>query len=173
MSLVIELLPRYGRALVVGGGAVATRKAQSLVEGGFSVTVVAPAVATDIAHLRGVRVIERAFEPADLRGHRLVFACTDSREVNEAVGEAARAAGMLVVVADSQDESTFFTPALHRDGDLSVAVGTGGASPTLARKILDRLVVALGSGWAQRVDETRRERRERIASRGGAAEPDE
>lgn len=175
MSLLIELLPRYGSALVVGGGAVAARKVRSLIEGEFRVTVVAPEVCAEIAEIARigeVRCERRPFDPADLAGHGLAFACTDSREVNAMVGEAARAAGILVVVADAQDESTFFSPAVHRDGDLAVAVSTSGASPALAREVLERAVVALGKGWAERVDGARAARQRRRTSRAGT-EPDE
>lgn len=166
MGLMAELLPRQGRALVVGGGNVAKRKVRTLVEASFAVTVIAPEIDGEIRAMAGVICIERGYEPGDIAGHMLVFACTDSREANRAVGEAARAAGVLVDVTDSQEESTFFTPAVHRDGALTVAVSTGGASPALARQVLDRMVTALGSGWARRVEAARSERRERLAARG-------
>ncbi len=165
MGLMAELLPRHGRALVVGGGTVAKRKVRALVEASFDVTVVAPEIEQGIRAMAGVVCIERTYEPGDIEGHSLVFACTDAREVNRAVGEAASAAGLLVDVTDSQEESSFFTPAVHRDGGLTVAVSTGGASPALARQVLDRMVAALENGWAQRVEAARSERRERLAGR--------
>jgi precorrin-2 dehydrogenase/sirohydrochlorin ferrochelatase len=173
MGLMAELLPRHGRALVVGGGNVAARKVRALVEASFAVTVVAPEIDRGIRAIAGVVCVERAYEPGDIDGHMLVFACTDARDVNRAVGEAARAAGVLVDVTDSQEESTFFTPAVHREGALTVAVSTGGASPALARQVLDRIVTALGAGWAQRVEAARTERRERLAARGANAGNDD
>ena len=166
MSLMVELQPSAGPALVVGGGAVAERKVRGLLEAGFRVTVVAPEIGEAI-RAAGVECRVRSFEARDIAGHAIVFACTDSREVNHAVGEAARAAGVLVVVADSQEESTFFTPAVHRDGDLVVAVSTGGASPALAMEVRDRIAAALGDGWDERVRVARSERQERLARAGG------
>jgi precorrin-2 dehydrogenase/sirohydrochlorin ferrochelatase len=157
MSLPIGLLPRFGRALVVGGGGVAERKVAGLVEAGFAVTVVAPRVNSAIRG-RVAEIRARPFEPGDLEGHAIVFACTDDRRVNRAVGEAARARGLPVLVADSQAESTFFTPAVHRDGDLVVAVSTGGASPRLAAELRDRVARALGEGWAHAVAVARAKR---------------
>lgn len=161
----IELRPEAGPALVVGGRAVAERKVRGLLEAGFRVTVVAPEIGETI-RAAGVECRVRAFEVGDIDGHAIVFACTNSREVNRGVGEAARAAGIFVVVADSQEESTFFTPAVHRDGDLVVAVSTGGASPTLAMEVRDRIASALGGGWDERVRVARSERQERLAAAG-------
>lgn len=169
MSILIELLPCFGRALVVGGGTIAERKIRGLVEGGFCVTVVAPQVAAGIPALPGVTVHARRFSEADIAGHTLVFACTDDRTVNRQVGEAARASGALVGVADRREESTFYTPAVHRDGDLAVAVSTGGSSPALARDIRDLVATALGRGWNERVAAARTERSDRRRSRGGVS----
>jgi len=162
VSLMVEVRPAAGPALVVGGGVVAERKVRGLLDAGFRVTVVAPEI-LDSIRATGVETRERDFQASDVAGHALVFACTDSREVNRAAGEAARAAGIFAVVADSQEESTFFTPAVHRDGDLVVAVSTGGASPVLAREVRDRIAESLGYGWAERVQAARAERQERLA----------
>jgi precorrin-2 dehydrogenase / sirohydrochlorin ferrochelatase len=166
VSLMVELLPSAGRALVVGGGAVAERKVHGLLEAGFRVRVVALEVLDSIGQ-PGVEVLKRPFEAGDVAGNAIVFACTNSRKVNRAVGAAARDANVPVVVADSQEESTCFSPAVHRDGDLQVAVSTGGASPVLAREVRDQVAAALGTGWAERVQAARTARQERLA--GAAA----
>lgn len=161
MSIMIELQPAAGPALVVGGGEVATRKVRNLVEGGFAVTVIAPEVAPEIRSLPNVTIVEAPFEAADLpydAPFALVFACTDDRALNQRVGELARRAKILVVVADSQPESTFFTPATLRDGALSIGVSTGGASPSLARELRARIAAELGSGWAEKVEAAREQR---------------
>ena len=102
MGLIVELYPSAGPALVVGGGSVALRKARGLVEAGFAVDLVAPEVAPELRALTGVTIRERAFAASEVPGHAIVFACTDRREVNRAVGEVARAAGITVVVAGSR-----------------------------------------------------------------------
>jgi len=157
MGLMLELQPSLGPVLVVGGGNVALRKARAAVEAGFEVTVVAPAITADLLAL-GVRCVERPVEERDLDGAAVVFACTDDREVNRAVGAWARARRIPVVVADSPEESTAFSPAVHRDGDLVVGVSTNGASPELAQHVRDRIAAAIGTGWASRVERARRER---------------
>ena len=82
--------------------------------------------------------------------------------MNREVGRLARAARIPVVVADRQAESTFFTPATLRDGDLAVAVSTGGASPKLASLIRQRVAEAIGPDWAESVGAARLERDARL-----------
>lgn len=162
----IELLPGAGHALVVGGGVIAARKVRNLAGAQFAVTVVAPSVLEEIRLAPHVTVFEREYQDGDLDlgvGFALVLACTDSREINRAIGTAARARGIPVLVADRQAESTFFTPAVLRDGDLAVAVSTGGASPSLARVIRERIVAALGPGWSGVLRTARAEREAHLA----------
>jgi len=128
MSVMIELRPSAGPVLVVGGGAVALRRVRNLSDGGFRITVVAPSILDEIRGLPGVTCFARTFIDTDIPDGEsrwaLVLACTGERDVNRRIGEAARAHAIPVVVADSQDESTFFTPATLRDGGLQVAVST-------------------------------------------------
>ncbi len=163
MGLLIDLQPSAGPALVVGGGTVAARKVRGLVEAGFDVVIVAPEVLPEITRAR-VEVLQRAFAPDDIASSAfaVVFACTSSREVNRLVGELAREQNIPVVVADAQEESTFFSPAVLRDGDLAVAVSTGGASPALARDLRERIAQALGDGWAETIEQSRAEREQRL-----------
>lgn len=163
--MMIDLRSEAGPALIVGGGKVAARKAKSLAEAEFRMVVIAPVIDDSIRALPWVTLIERAFSADDLlvsAPYALVFACTDSRPVNREVGRLARAARIPVVVADRQAESTFFTPATLRDGDLAVAVSTGGASPKLASLIRQRVAAAIGPDWAKSVGAARLERDARL-----------
>lgn len=169
MSVVLEVHPSLGPALVAGGGAIALRRTKMLVEGGFQVTVVSPETLPEfdaLASAMDVRRVGRAWQPADLEGVAIAFACTDDREVNRAIGVAARAAGVLVGVADRQEESTIFVPATHRDGALTIAVSTGGASPTAARTIRDALRAAADPAWPALIEAGRAAR----SGRRGAAQ---
>lgn len=163
MSILIELRAGAGPILVVGGGNVALRKVRTLAAGGFAATVVAPDVSPDLEPLAEV-IERRLFEEADIGNTpwALVMACTGSREVNRRVGELAREAHIPVLVADAQDESTFTSPATLRDGDLQVAVSTGGADPVLAREVRERIVAALGPGWGATIAAARKARQERL-----------
>ncbi len=166
----IELRPEAGPALIVGGGAVALRKARNLAEGEFRIAVIAIEISDRLRQQPFVTVYERGFEDSDMDAAApwaLVFACTSDRAVNRRVGELARARNIPVVVTDAQDESTFFTPATIRDGDLAIAVSTGGASPSLAKAIRERIVAALGPGWGTVTYLARQERQKRLAEKRG------
>lgn len=150
-----------GRALIVGGGTIALRKARTLVEGGLTALVIAPEFAAAFASLEGLECESRPFAIDDLARERwsLVFACTSDRALNRAIGEAAREAGLLVLVADAQDESSFSTPATLRDGALAVALSTGGAAPAVTKALREQVLGALGEGWAERIVQAAQERR--------------
>jgi len=117
--------------LVVGGGRVALRKVEGLLRAGAAVTVVAPSVSDGFRDL-GVRIVERAYESGDLDGVRLVITATDVPNVNAAVAEESTRRGIWVNSADDPANCSFTLPAVARDGAVTVAVGTGGASPALA-----------------------------------------
>ena len=149
MGLLIDLQPAAGPALVVGGGTIAARKVRNLAEAKFETVVVAPATLDEIRSLPSVTVVERAFIDPDLqlRAFSVVFACTDARDLNARIGNLARAARIPVVVADAAEESTFYTPATLREGEVAIAVSTGGSSPGLARALRERIASALAPEW--------------------------
>ncbi len=121
--------------LVVGGGAVARRKVQSLLDVGAVVTIVSPDFCDELRAFDGVRRIERPFEEQDVAGACLVYAATDDPAVNSAVAAAARKHGALVNVVDTPAECDFIVPSTLTRGDLTISVSTGGAAPALARRL--------------------------------------
>ncbi len=128
--------------LVVGGGAVAERKAEGLLAAGARVTVVSPALTPRIdtwAREDQLRVIRREYHAEDLAGQSLVFVATDDGAVNARVAGDARRVGLLVNAADDPAHCDFILPAVLRRGELMVAVSTGGASPALSRAVRDEL----------------------------------
>lgn len=151
MSLPVLLNSGIGRVLVVGGGTIAARKVDAFARGEFNVTVLAPDIAPSLLALERVRHMEGYWKPGAEAGFALVLACTNDRAVNRHIGEACRAAGIPVLVADAAEESTFTMMALHRDGPLTIAVATDGTVPGLARQVRDRIASLLGDGWANLV----------------------
>jgi siroheme synthase-like protein len=135
------------RCVVVGGGRVAGRKVEGLVACGAVVHVVAPAIADEVKALASSWE-ERAYAPGDLDGARLVVTTTDDPAVNQRVFDDAEAAGVWVNSADDPERCTFTLPAVARQGPITVAVGTGGASPALASWLRDRVAADLGPEYA-------------------------
>ena len=128
-------------AVIVGGGSVATRKARALIDAGARVTVVAPDVTAELAdaeRLRQVAIVHEEYDRDRIKGATLVIAATDSRDVNAQVAVDAQANGQLVNITDYPDEGNFHTMALHRIGDVTIAVSAGGV-PGAAARIRDAI----------------------------------
>ncbi|MBI3270907.1 MAG: bifunctional precorrin-2 dehydrogenase/sirohydrochlorin ferrochelatase [Planctomycetes bacterium] len=147
----IGLLLKGKKALVVGGGPVALRKALTLSEAGARVVVVAPAMEPEFAahaRARGWRLVRRRFRASDLDGATLAIGATDRLEVNEAVARGCERRGIPVNLAAPPERSTFLVPALHRQGDLVLSVSTNGQSPALAQAIREELRRSYGPTFA-------------------------
>jgi precorrin-2 dehydrogenase len=132
----------HRRCAVVGGGAVAERKVEGLLEVGAGVMVISPAITEGLCDLlaRGaIRHLAREYQTGDLAGYDLVFVATDDAAVNAAVCRDARAQDVWVNSADDPDHCDFILPAVIRRGDLTVAISTGGASPAATRAIREEL----------------------------------
>lgn len=128
-------------AVVIGGGSVGTRKALSLAEAGANVQVVSPIVSPELEEaerLRRVTIVREAYHPRHLDHATLVVAATDSREVNAQIAVDANSRGKLVNITDYPDEGNFHTMALHRSGDVTIAVSSGGV-PGAASRIRDAI----------------------------------
>ena len=128
-------------AVVVGGGAVGTRKALALVEAGAQVLVVSPRVTPELEaaeRSRGLSIVREEYSATHLGRSILVVAATDSREVNAQVALDAHSSGKLVNITDYPDEGNFHTMAVHRSGDVTIAVSSGGV-PGAAARIRDAI----------------------------------
>ena len=134
------------RCLVVGGGAVATRKIRGLLDAGAVVTVVAPETSIEVrkmAEKGQVEWIARAFEVSDVQRVSLVFVATNDPTVNQLAVVAAKNAAVWVNAADDPTASDFHLPALVRSGPVTVAVASEGSSPALSAWLRDRVADAL------------------------------
>ena len=137
----VDLEGKHG--LIVGGGAVALRKAKKLLPYGPRLTVVAPELNPEFQELQGVELLRRPFADADLDGCAFAMAATDDREVNHYIAELCGQRRIPVNVADSREDSTFLFPALLRRGELSVGVSASGAAPAAAACVRDRFAEVL------------------------------
>jgi precorrin-2 dehydrogenase / sirohydrochlorin ferrochelatase len=129
------------KVVVVGGGRVAKRKISSLIATKANITVVAPKISMEIQQLVESGKIDwlaKSFSIEDIEGAFLVFAATNEKDLNRKIKDAAEVC-TLVTIADDPAGSDFHVPAKVQRGRLTVAVSTGGASPTLARKIRSQL----------------------------------
>ena len=145
------------RCLVVGGGHVAARKAKALLACKANVTMVAPEAHEALGLLASdgtIGAIEsdplnvqlRPYEAGEAGDYMLVVTATGVKDVDRAVADDARRAGIWVNSADDPANCTFLLPAVHRRGPVTVTVSTSGSSPALATWLRGRIAQSLGPG---------------------------
>lgn len=137
--------------LLVGGGNVAARKLDILLDAGAQVTVVAPDINEAVATLENdsVSILRQQYAPSMLEGIDLVIAATDDQALNETVYNDASERHLFVNVVDNPDLCTFIMPAIIDRSPITVAVGTGGAAPVLARLLRGKIESALPHSYGQ------------------------
>ncbi|HXQ30241.1 MAG TPA: siroheme synthase CysG [Gemmatimonadales bacterium] len=143
---------RGRRAVVIGGGAIAEQKVGGLLEAGAQVVVVSPELTwklEDLAATGAIALERRAYRPGDLARAFVAIAATDDRSVNALVWEEAEDRGVLLNAVDDLPHCSFIAPAVHRVGDIAVAVSTGGKSPALAVRLRERIATLIGAEHAQ------------------------
>jgi siroheme synthase-like protein len=139
---------RDKRVVVIGAGSVGQRKVVSLHQAQANVTLVDPEL-PDSLDLPPVTMLAEPYRREHLEGAAMVFVCTDDRELNARVARDARDAGAIVNAADQNEDCDFFAPATIHDGDVVVAIGTGGASPALSALLKGILKTALPENIGQ------------------------
>ena len=140
LPIVVEM--EHRPCLVVGGGAVAERKVETLLGLDAEVTVVSPSLAPRLsswAQSKKIAYLARRYRKNDLRGYDMAFVATNDGRVNAKVAEDGRRIGVWVNTADDPRHCDFILPAIVRRGRLVVAVSTGGASPAMARRVREVL----------------------------------
>ncbi len=135
--------------LIVGGGKVALRKAEKLLPYGPVIHLVSPVFAEEFYAMPALRLNVGEFQPDMLENMSFVIAATDDAELNHRVSVLCRARNIPVNVVDDKDACSFIFPALVKRGALSVGISTGGASPSAAIYLKDRINALL----PERLDE--------------------
>ena len=149
--VLLELSGR--RCVVIGSLPVREGKVEALLAGGANDVLVVADTPSErlegLEDLEGVVVARRAWTTADVQEAFLVIGHDPDPQVRGQLAIAARAAGALVNVVDDIPGCDWAMPAIVRRGELLVAIGTGGASPALARKMRERLETEYGPEWAE------------------------
>src|SRR5271154_2007375 len=129
------------RVLVVGGGAVASRRVPALLDAGAAVELVSPQITPSLEDLAAAAKItwtRRPYQPGDCQDAWLVCACTDDPAVNRAVADEAEAERIWYVRADDRHQSAAWTPAQGATGDVKIGVLTG--DPRRSAQLRDSLL---------------------------------
>ncbi len=124
--------------VIIGGGEVAARKAQRLVQCGARVTVVSRKLSAEMMGMKEkhtISHIDADYDAAHLRDAFMVIGATDRNEINESIAGDARSLGIMVNIVDDPEHCDFILPSVMNRGDLSISISTGGKSPALAKKL--------------------------------------
>lgn len=149
--------------LIVGGGKVATRKVENLLNANAQVTLIAPKISNDLKQLssqKTITVLNRKYESTDILRSILVIAATDNAEVNKQIAQDCDKANIMVNVVDDPKLCSFIFPSILDRSPVTVAVSTGGASPVLARQLRMKLETMIPSacGYLAAITEEYREK---------------
>lgn len=111
--------------LLVGGGKVATHKGSIMSRFVNRVTVIAPEFTPEIKQLP-FTFIQKEYEKGDLKGFFLVYVCTGDHELNAQIKADAETLGILTSVCDAPMLCDFVSPAIHKEGRVTISVGSNG-----------------------------------------------
>ena len=148
----IHLDIKNRNCLVVGGGAVGTRKVRTLLECGARVSVVSPEPTQQLKKLAAEGAIilaQRVYQSADLDGAFLVIGATDDESLNRQISNDAARTHTLCNIADRPEVCNFILPSIVQRGDLVITISTSGKSPALAKQLRQKLETQFGKEYAE------------------------
>ena len=164
------------KAVVIGGGPVAARKAGALAKAGAEVTLVSPALDRKAAELvsgGGIEHTARRYRRGDLAGAFLAVAATDEPDTNLDVASEAKSSGILVNCVRPPSAGSFIVPSSIRRGGLTVAISTGGGCPALSKRLKKDIDALLGREYGPFLaflEDARAELKARLTDEDGRAE---
>jgi precorrin-2 dehydrogenase/sirohydrochlorin ferrochelatase len=141
---------RDKKCVIVGGGEVAARKAERLLDCGAKVFVISPKLSPALAALKEKDIISHvadAYSGDLVNGAALVIGATDDEKTNTQISLDARRQGIPVNIVDDPQKCDFILPSLVQRGDLAITIGTGGKSPALARHLREELEAKYGKEY--------------------------
>lgn len=130
------------KIVLIGGGKVANKKIRTIKLYTDNIFVVAEQVCEEIKN-QNIPYIEKQYDPDDLKGFKIVYACTNNKSLNQRILDDAHKNDAMVNVADSPGLCDFISPAIYKNGNISVAVSSNATDPgksvSVRNKIKDLL----------------------------------
>jgi len=143
---------RGKRTLLVGDGVMAARKADLLLRSGSDLTVVAPALGSEMLTLKEQYEFKHQSRPlseGDLQGCVLAFGSSEDEALNEQLYEFAKRAAIPVNISDKTESCDFIMPALVDRSPLTIAISSGGSSPLLVRQLKARFETMIPAAYGK------------------------
>jgi precorrin-2 dehydrogenase/sirohydrochlorin ferrochelatase len=141
---------RDKKCVIVGGGEVAARKAERLLDCGAKVFVISPKLSPALTALKDKNLISHIateYTGDLIHGAALIIGATDDEKTNAAISLDARNKCIPVNIVDDPQKCDFILPSLVQRGDLAITIGTGGKSPALARHLREELEAKYGKEY--------------------------
>jgi precorrin-2 dehydrogenase / sirohydrochlorin ferrochelatase len=138
----IMLKVRDRQTIVLGGERIAAEKASALAACGAQVTVQWSAFCPELLELAEqgkIALLQKVYEPGDLAEAFVIVAAINEPTLVEQIWQETQARGQLLNVVDVPAYCNYIIPSILRRGQLTVAVSTEGASPSLAKRIRQQL----------------------------------
>ncbi len=140
------------RALVVGGGTLAARKADLLARAGCDLTVLTPEMNDDLARVVaefGINHKSGDLSADDVHGCVIVFGASADPDMNLKLHSLATAAGILVNISDTTDLCDFIMPAIVDRSPLLISISSGGTTPLLTRMLKARFETTIPAAYGR------------------------
>ncbi|MCH4166119.1 MAG: bifunctional precorrin-2 dehydrogenase/sirohydrochlorin ferrochelatase [Megasphaera sp.] len=164
----INLTIEHKPCLIIGGGPVAAKKADSLLTAGADVTIISPVLCQELETLHQQKPFcwqSRLYQTGDEAGYFLVICACGDESVNQAVWAAASANNQLLNVCDEPDLCNFTAPSVLHRGDLQISIATNGKSPALSRWLCQRLSEEISPAygpWLEALGRIRKEAKKQL-----------
>lgn len=131
--------------LLIGGGKVATHKGSIMARIVSNVTVISPDFTDEIRQLP-FTFIEKKYEKTDLEGFFLVYVCTGNHELNTRIKADAEELGILTSVCDAPMLCDFVSPAVHKEGHVTISVGSNAQNVYQSVAIRNQIIQLITDG---------------------------
>ena len=113
------------KILIIGGGQSALKKIMILSRFGVHLEVVAENIIEEIISL-GIKCKKKKYDKGDLQGYLMLYSCTNNEALDRQIALDGRQAGVLVNIHDRPSLCQFVSPAIYKDGNITVAVSSNG-----------------------------------------------
>lgn len=146
----VHLDIRNRHCLVVGGGSVATRKTETLLDCGAKVIVISPQASgklQQLAQTGSITLKKRGYRTTDLEDIFLVIGATDDETLNRQISHDAEMRNTLCNIADRPEVCNFILPSIVHRGDLVITISTSGKSPALSKHLRKTLQNQFGEEY--------------------------
>ncbi len=111
------------KILIIGGGQSALKKIRILQRFGANLEVVAENITEEIRSV-GIICYQKRYEKSDLKGYLMLYSCTNNEELDRQIAQDGREAGVLTNIHDNPALCQFVSPAIYKDGNITVAVSS-------------------------------------------------